>query len=230
MKKGFVFAVILVLAFAGTAMAQTKLANTKHDLSSGSTAVIKATDTDQVCIFCHTPHRGSPATRRPLWNHEASATATLTWSPTKTTRGTDLPTDATAAAVAPSMACLSCHDGSIALGSVLVYYTGGSSGTKTFNVAGTNTTAGKLSGGSALINPAAMQSNHPIGIPAPAAKTGYTPFKASPTADAQGVDYDANGNVQCQSCHNPHLYSTIEAPFLRKITAASALCVTCHDL
>jgi predicted CXXCH cytochrome family protein len=119
------------------------------------------------------------------------------------------------------------------LGSVLVYYdqTTKVSGAKTFAVTGTNVTSGKLVIGSrAFIDPTAMSSNHPVGVVRPADATGYTSFKATPTGDANGVDYDASGNVQCQSCHNPHLYSTIEAPFLRKTTAGSALCLTCHDL
>lgn len=206
--------------------------NTKHDLSSGSTAAVKATDTDEVCIFCHTPHRAQTEARRPLWNHELTIT-NLTWTPTTTTRGTTLPTDVTGTALFGSRACLSCHDGTIALGSVLIYYdqTTNSSGAKTFNVTGPNVTTGKLtSGSSAFINTAQMEDNHPVGVVRPADKAGFTPFNPTPTNDVNGVDYDQNGYVQCGSCHNPHLYDLYQKPFLRKSNAASAICLTCHAL
>jgi predicted CXXCH cytochrome family protein len=75
-----------------------------------------------------------------------------------------------------------------------------------------------------------MENNHPVGVSRPADKIGFTPFNPSPTNDANGVDYDANGYVQCGSCHNPHAYDDIAKPFLRKSNANSALCRTCHNL
>jgi hypothetical protein len=55
-------------------------------------------------------------------------------------------------------------------------------------------------------------------------------FKTVSASDA--VQYDANGNVQCASCHNPHLYdlNITHGPFLRKSNTNSGLCMACHDL
>lgn len=230
MKRILLIAAAITFVWSGASWAA--MANTKHDLSSGSTASIKASDTNEVCIFCHTPHRASPGGGRPLWNHTLT-TSTLTWNPTTTVRGTTLPTDLSTAPLEGPAACLSCHDGTVALGSVLVYYdtATGSSGAKTFNVTGTNVTTGKLTNGSnAFIDVANMSKNHPLGVQAPANKTGFTNFKT--TDPATGVWYrtssDTNNYVACQSCHNPHL--TTNQPFLRISNTGSAICTSCHDL
>lgn len=220
MKKVLVFAAVMVLAWAGGSWAAS-MSNSKHDLSSGSTAAIKG-DTDQICVYCHVPHHGSPGGGRPLWNHTLTTT-NLAWSPAATVRGTTLPTDITSAALEGPRACLSCHDGSVALGSVIE---GGP-----FNVTGNNTSGGALANTSdAFIDVTAMEENHPVGVQRPSAATGFTDFK---TADGgTGVWYrtssDATDYVACQSCHNPHL--TTNAPFLRISNSASAICKSCHDL
>src|SRR5574342_843949 len=95
MKKILVFAAILLLAWAGVVIAAAgPLANTKHDLHTGSTAAITASGADDTCVFCHTSHSGSPGGGAPLWNHTLT-TQILKWAPTTTVRGTTLPTDVT---------------------------------------------------------------------------------------------------------------------------------------
>src|SRR4051812_22035083 len=50
--------------------------NSKHDLSVTGPGPIKASTESEVCIFCHTPHRGTG--ENPLWNHSmSSATYTV---------------------------------------------------------------------------------------------------------------------------------------------------------
>lgn len=220
MKKVFVFAVILFLAFGGVAMAQ-KLTNSKHDLSSTSSASIKG-DATEICVYCHTPHhQGTVGTGSPLWNHTLTTTD-LTWSQSTTVRGTSLPATITTVALEGARACLSCHDGTIALGSVLE---GGP-----FTVSGTGTTSGKLSS-AAKIDTTKMETNHPVGVPKPSGKTGFSDFVASD--GNTGVWYrksstGATEYVQCQSCHNPHL--TTNTPFLRISNSGSAICKSCHDM
>lgn len=222
MKKVLVLTVILFLALGGVAMAQ-KLTNSKHDLSSASSASIKASDTTEICVFCHTPHhQGTVGTGRPLWNHTLTTT-NLTWSQSKTVRGTTLPTDITTVALEGARACLSCHDGTIALGSVLE---GGP-----FAVSGTGTTAGALSS-AAKIDTTKMETNHPVGVAKPAnGVAGFSDFKQ--TNPSTGVWYRVSSTgsteyVQCQSCHNPHL--TTNTPFLRISNSGSAICKSCHDM
>jgi predicted CXXCH cytochrome family protein len=236
MKRIILIAAVLTLVWGGAGWAAS-MSNSKHDLSSGSTASVKtsgATTTTEVCIFCHTPHKASPGGGRPLWNHTLTS-STLSWSPNKTVRGTDLPTDLSTAALEGPAACLSCHDGSVALGSVLVYYSGGSSSATTFSFAALTdriTAGGAMHvNGPAYIDVTTMSKNHPLGVQKPDAKTGFTDFVAAD--GGTGVWYrtssqDSNDYVACQSCHNPHL--TTNQPFLRISNSGSAICKSCHDL
>ncbi len=216
MRKRFVF-LALALLTPGLALA-LPIAGTKHDLSSTGGGAIKSNTQTQTCVFCHVTHNSQPAAARPLWNHNMTI-QNLTWAPTTTVRGTTLPTSMTSTALAGSRACMSCHDGTIALGD-LIRDTGGT-------VSGPNVTAGKLTSGSAaFLNPAAMGTNHPLGVTKPANVTGFTGFKTVPAGNA--VNYDSAGFVQCGSCHNPH--DNAYPPFLKIDNGGSAICSTCHDI
>lgn len=214
--RGFIVAALAILI--APAVTHAGMAGTKHDLSAGSSAAVKSNSQTELCIFCHVPHNSQPTVGRPLWNH-AMTNQTLTWNPGSTVRGTTLPGDITSAALNGSRACMSCHDGTIALGDLV----SGSGGT----VSGPNVgPTGKLTGGVNFINPASMETTHPLGVQKPAAVTGFTGFKNVPVGNA--INYDADGYVQCGSCHNPH--DNTHPPFLKADNTGSAICVTCHDL
>ena len=89
---------------------QAGVATTKHNLSASGPGTVKATTEAQICVFCHAPHNSSPSA--PLWNRKSptSAYTPYTSSTEKSTAGQ--PTGS-------SLVCLSCHDGTIALGQVL---------------------------------------------------------------------------------------------------------------
>jgi predicted CXXCH cytochrome family protein len=142
----------------------------------------------------------------------------LTWAPATTVRGTTLPTSITSAQLAGSRGCMSCHDGTIAVGDLIK----GLDAT----AVGPNATAGKLTAGVNFLNPASMQSNHPLGVPKPGAVAGFTAFKVVPPGNA--VNYDSAGNVQCDSCHNPH--DNTFGTFLKISPTGGAICLTCHDV
>ncbi len=216
MRRQLVLAAALVVAVGSSAFGAS-MSGGMHDLSSTSSGPNKSNSQTQLCAFCHVPHNSLPAVSRPLWSHTMTA-QNLTWAPATTVRGTTLPTSITGTALAGSRACMSCHDGTVALGDLL----NGSGGT----VSGPNVTAGKLSGGPNFLNPAAMESNHPLGVTQPANVAGFTGFKTVPASSA--VNYDASGYVQCGSCHNPH--DDTNVPFLKINNTGSAICVTCHDL
>ena len=142
----------------------------------------------------------------------------LTWGGA-TVRGTAIPTNIQSQQLFGSRACMSCHDGTVALGDLL------NKGIDT-TVVGTNAPTGKLTTGVNFLNPAAMASNHPLGVSQPAAAAGFTSFK-TPTAGG-AVNYDANGFVQCNSCHNPH--DNTFGNFLKINPAGGAICTTCHNV
>ncbi|MFA5353254.1 MAG: cytochrome c3 family protein [Thermodesulfovibrionales bacterium] len=216
MKK-VLLAAVSTLLVAGIAYGGT-IVGSKHDFAGGpmaSTYNTNATPTKQVCVFCHVPHNGGTA-GAPLWNHTSStATYTLydnTYSAT---------IDGTVAAGGPgavSKACLSCHDGSVAIASVVNQpRDGGISGTAKINA--------QFNLGTDLRN------DHPVGITYEPAKdvmlnanTNATVVGAAATLPLYGGT--APYTVECASCHNVH--DPVNVPFLRASNAASALCVTCH--
>jgi predicted CXXCH cytochrome family protein len=84
-----------ILVLAG-GQAVSGIANTKHDLAQ------RADTTEEICVFCHTPHGAVTQASVPLWNKGLRA-------------GSYLPSTGTVGvAVTPgsvTVACLSCHDG-----------------------------------------------------------------------------------------------------------------------
>src|SRR4051812_41640981 len=101
----FRFLVAAACILAQATQADTILAS-KHDLSVAGPGTIKAVTESEVCIFCHTPHR---AGQSPLWNHTLSAATYIPYSSSTTKAAIGQPTGA-------SKLCLSCHDGTVALG------------------------------------------------------------------------------------------------------------------
>ena len=110
------------LLFAGLLAGQAAVAQTivgsKHDLSSGgANALIRSTSTAEVCVFCHTPHGGNSSA--PLWNRNAPAAGIYTFYTNATSASMDSP-DATDGSIGlQSSMCLSCHDGTTALNSLI---------------------------------------------------------------------------------------------------------------
>jgi hypothetical protein len=103
---GATLGLVLVAGIAGA-----QITGSAHDFSGQGWGTI------EICQPCHTPHNASIALPVVLWNHEVTAaTYTLYTSPTMnaTTGQPD----------GVSRACLSCHDGTVALDSF-----GGATGT-----------------------------------------------------------------------------------------------------
>lgn len=100
------------------------IANTRHNFSATvPPADIErrafATSESQICAFCHTPHGATPEQNAPLWNRQLSQATYITFDSdsldASVERGGDLGQPS-----GRSKLCLSCHDGTIALGAVNV--------------------------------------------------------------------------------------------------------------
>ena len=240
MKKIVLLAALGVLVSATSASAQATIAGGRHDLSAGS--ALRNSDTainGQTCVFCHTPHGG--ATTIPLWNRNAPTGAGYQLY-TSTTMGAASP-GAAGVAAGMSGACLSCHDGSIAVDVLLnlggvakaanTSFVRQAGAEATFGTAGTG--AFNLMTGGMPFMGTDLRNDHPITIIYETARAvtssefitqaitgskitvGTLPLFGSATATA---------TVECASCHNPH--NNTNAPFLRKSNGNSALCLTCH--
>ena len=187
-------------AFAG-------LATSKHNLSVSGTGTVKATSESQSCLFCHAPHNSSPIA--PLWNR---SNAGSTYTPYTSSTSAARPGQPTGA----SLLCLSCHDGTIALGDIL-------SRTTRIGMAGGVTTmpVGKTNLGTDL------SDDHPISFAYNTALvTARNGELANPATLTGKVKLDAGGQLQCTSCHDPHDDSN--GKFLVVSNQGAALCLTCH--
>jgi hypothetical protein len=88
----------------------------KHDLTAGGAGQTSTAATDEVCVFCHTPHGSSVNAKVPLWNKVLTSPGSYTQYSTLQTPTFDS-TEAPVGSV--SLACLSCHDGTQAMDVVL---------------------------------------------------------------------------------------------------------------
>ena len=248
-RAGLALAAAVGAAWAFDASAQN-MSNSAHDLSASSTVAsgVRAaagTDTD-TCKFCHIPHRAQ--TTKLLWNHTMSSPSAVTWgtdidgNPKLTTDvyGTQLPSVSLKPA---SRRCLSCHDGSISLGSLT--NTGSGPGVVPMaTVAGKTDSSGRLSSPMSLIGVGGdMSGHHPVGIPyagqgayhesprseVPALKVtgspkgGYWDVKTSGCASPSGVCTQATGGSANGGAIN--LLPDVEGGN----SNFGIECTTCHD-
>ena len=177
----------------------------KHNLSTTGPGPIKSATVTEICVFCHAPHNTRP--QRPLWNQELSGEAFTPYASSTIAAQPGQPTGA-------SKLCLSCHDGTVAMGRTM---NGG-----TLSLSGTD--QGRLPVGSPSIIGTNLSNDHPISFaPVPGPQ-----ITMPPQGDA--VALDRNGQLQCTSCHDPHEQDRDQTTrkFLVKSNQASGLCVTCH--
>ena len=181
---------------------------TKHNLSTSGPGTLKATAEAQICLFCHVPHNASPSGQ--LWNRNLS---TATYTPyTSSTRKSvaGQPNGA-------SLLCLSCHDGTIALGQMVNPATGVAMAGGATTIPAGNTNLG--------IN---LSDDHPVSFVYDAALRAGRGELADPATlvSPSKVRLDAGNRLQCTACHDPH--DSSNPKFLVVSNAASALCQTCH--
>jgi len=205
MKKSMLLLLIVILIADMPAVSQS-IINTAHNLSVSGPGTVKASSESEICIFCHTPHNARP--EHPLWNRNDPGSNYILYT-SSTTQALIGQPDGSA------VLCLSCHDGTIALGDVL-------SRTTPITFAGGVTTmpAGRSNLSTNLSN------DHPI---------SFTYNSALAAADGELKDPSTligpvrleNSKMQCTSCHDPH--ANIYSDFLVASTLASDLCLNCHE-
>ncbi len=233
-------ALLLAVATGLVFAAATPIANSKHNFAAGGTgtSTIKAAagGTTEICVFCHTPHSANITSNLgvPLWNKAALTGATYALYSSTYLTGLGYPSPVLGAGQS-SRVCLTCHDGTVALGSVVNAPGSGVGVAIQMANSGVNfaggiptTVAGNL-GGAAGTN---LADDHPLGYLYQAGvAAGQDPelvVRGWPWP--AGVQLDPNtsaGRVECKSCHNPH--DNQYAKFLRVSNANGALCKTCHN-
>lgn len=211
----------LVASAAGAQ--QTGVSGTLHNLSVSGPGDIKSQTETEVCKFCHIPHSAVAPT--PLWGHALPAGQQYAVPKIRAGKGLRQPV------VQPdgsSRLCLSCHDGTVALGDV---------GRRRIPMAGAEHLApGRkgflgtdLSGGhpiSFLVqdsSQATFDSTLDMGVRSVAAIS----------AD-KNVRLDPQGKMQCTTCHDPHADQHYVAggrvPHFWVKSTVEEVCLTCHEL
>jgi predicted CXXCH cytochrome family protein len=249
-KRILALASIAVLAVAATGSAQNTavIAGGPHDLTNGS--ALRNTNTGinaingQTCVFCHTPH--GAANSIPLWNRSAPTGAGYQLYTSSTSSVT-----ATPAAVVSGVsgACMSCHDGSIAMDVLLnvngVPFTTTPLGVNFTTQAGAKATYSSLSpgtnnrmtGGLPFIG-TDLRNDHPVAITYETARTAKPAEYVTQTIAGVKITVGttnplplfgsstATATIECASCHNAH--NNTLGSFLRKSNTGSAICLSCH--
>jgi len=103
------------IGFAASLMLFSTIANAQSIVGSKHDLGIATANTSEVCVFCHTPHGSDISAAVPLWNKTLPSTTYQRYS-TLTTTTLD---GAEALVGSVSLACLSCHDGTAAIDTVL---------------------------------------------------------------------------------------------------------------
>lgn len=235
MKRRIIMAMaaIAVAGAATYAAAGTGIKGSAHDLSFATASGDK---TDQICVFCHTPHNAVKAV--PLWNRNASATDAANfklYTSSQTLDGVQATGTTGFASDSISLFCMSCHDGS-ALGGTMI-------GAEPGSVAngGLVPDYGTQLASSAITNErnfgTDLTKSHPVNLTYNSTDdTGLTPI-ATLKSNKKFPLFRSNSkddNLECASCHAVHgqensLHTGENYPaFLRSSMAGSALCLACH--
>src|SRR4051812_15204471 len=106
--SSFVLITFLLIPTLSVRAAESVISS-KHNLSVSGSGDIHATMESEICIFCHTPHRATAA--QPLWNHTLSDATYTPYNSSTIKAAVGQPSGS-------SKLCLSCHDGTVALGMV----------------------------------------------------------------------------------------------------------------
>ncbi|KXS44347.1 MULTISPECIES: cytochrome c3 family protein [unclassified Candidatus Frackibacter] len=231
--KTLVIVIGLLLAINFTVQAGT-IQNSKHDLTASwnqyKHAGVKFNDYKSPCAYCHVPHNSS--SDGPLWNRPLpSANAyTVYDSNTLDSSTTSISTQ--------SLLCLSCHDGTIAVDSVLnkpADYTQASEhkrmSTDTTNDSCNSCHNNKDLGVTEAFLSQDLSNDHPVSFTYDSALATADGELRDPSASS-GItgtiadDMLSNGKLECTSCHNVH--DPQYEPFLIKPNTNSQLCTTCH--
>lgn len=180
---------------------------TRHNLSISGPGVIKSLFEKRICIFCHAPHK-SRGDIVYLWNRQDSAASYTTYESSTLYSVIGQPTGS-------SKLCLSCHDGTIALGALVseqqeIPFVGG---LRFFPDVST-----KLG--------TDLSDDHPISFPYDSTLASNNIELVQPLSLPPQIKLDGNQQMQCTSCHDPH--DNTYDNFLVMPNDSSALCITCH--
>ncbi len=197
----WMLAFVLLFAASGNADAKSGIVNTRHNLSVTGPGELRALTETRICVFCHTPHNALPAT--PLWNKKIEAINYNLYSSTTMAARPSQPDG-------PSRLCLSCHDGTIALGAVLRPAEGISM-----------TTGGGIPASRRSYLGTSLSDDHPVSF----SYYDSLPNPELSPSPPQGLLFYGS-SLHCSTCHDAH--DNTYKKFLAADNINSGLCTRCH--
>ena len=242
MKK-IILTAVAILAVAGVANARS-IVGSQHDMT---TNVFGGAQTDQICVYCHTPHNA--AQNIPLWNRVNPSVSSFQLYKDSITLTAETKNNSQLFNDSVSTFCMSCHDGVTKVGAIKnlpapdsapVFRGDAVNPTPFGNALGTSYAAIGNDGQS-------LKNDHPIGFDFSVVastdqnesqtggihtiaevKSAYGISNTSPYQPFYNSNNGARSNqMECASCHKVHDPGT-SFNFLRKENAGSALCLACH--
>ena len=206
--RALVFALLFISVALNLDAREKGIRGSKHDLSLTGPGPTKSAHEREICVFCHAPH--GTASDAPLWNRYSSGATYETYRSSTAKAKVGQPTGA-------SKLCLSCHDGTIALGMVRSRRT-------PIRFAGGVVT---MPSGSANLT-TDLSDDHPISFPydADLVKASGGNLKDPDALKGGPVHLDSASRMQCTTCHDPH--DNFYGKFMVMDNKESALCVSCH--
>lgn len=199
------FLISLLLSLLIVSALWATIEDTRHNLSVSGPGSIKAVSEQEICVFCHTPHN---AGRAPLWNRGNPGRTYTLYSSSTLNAVVGQPDGS-------SLMCLSCHDGTIALGHV-------NSRTSDISFGGSN----YIPSTNSTYFSTDLTDDHPISFTYDAALASTDGELNTPSTIHSSIHLD-NGKMQCTSCHDAHGETYYN--FLRLAGEQSVLCMTCHN-
>ena len=183
-----------------------------HNLSASGTGPVKGQS--DACLYCHAPHSGVGTPNAALWSQTLSAQTYASYSSTTLHNAPQQPTLG-----GSSSLCLSCHDGTVAVGQT--------------QPSGKLMTTGNMT--STDVFGSGLQGSHPFSLKVPLADApDLVPSLAAThtTADPTQAVKLINNNVECTSCHAPHVQAIdqVSQNFLVRDGSNGQLCLSCHEV
>jgi predicted CXXCH cytochrome family protein len=201
-RSQWLCSLVLLAVLAPALPAGAGIERTRHNLMASGPGPYRGSASANLCTFCHTPHNAKGT--RALWNHELSPQTYKLYESSTLEAQLQQPTGS-------SRLCLSCHDGTIALGALVEH---------------PEPSLGPLTGQTVLGTD--LSDDHPVSFVYDRLLASHRPDLADPSTLVGAAKLDENSQMQCTACHDPH---TDRFPkFLVTDVEYSRLCVTCHLL
>jgi len=222
--RSFVTKCGLLLLLASTfvfAQEGNTVVGSLHDLSVHGTGTVKSGTEQQVCVFCHALHiSDSKSPGKALFNQQLSSVASYGQYASSTYK------QPSRTLSVRSKLCLSCHDGTVAIGQT---YSASSAAQQGMAVRGVPFIATMPVENRLGID---LSRDHPFGFPMPAIDDGELRLSlaASPATTADPAVKLADNKIECITCHEPHTPNRdTSMEFMVRSNSSGALCTACHD-